>query len=143
MGSFKQKGKTQKKIELKSKKKKIIIKLLQAGQWLDSFDWTHCPIQHNFQYFTLLFFITVLFLTRHKLLLIFNYFYLFILNYTRLLSPRFLHFILLNFITSSSTLLHLRYAFILIRNFCVFYQYQCDNASSQVLNIKFLNTIFF
>ena len=76
-------------------------------------------------------------------LLIFNYFFLFILNNTRFLSSRFLHFILLNFITSSSTLLHLRFAFLLIRNFCVFYQYQCGSASSQVLSLKFLNTIFF
>ena len=62
---------------------------------------------------------------------------------TRLLPPRFLHFVLLNFITSSSTLLHLHFAFLLICNFCVFYQYQCGNASSQVLSLKFLNTIFF
>ena len=48
------------------------------------------------------------------LLLIFNYFFLFILNHTRLLSPWILHFILLNFITSSSTLLHLRFAFLLV-----------------------------
>ena len=48
----------------------------------------------------------------YYLLLIFNYFFLFILNHTRLLSPRFLHFILLNFITSSSTLLHLCFAFL-------------------------------
>ena len=46
-----------KKIELKSKKYIyiyiyiIIIKLLQVGQWLDFFDSTHCPIQHNFQHF--------------------------------------------------------------------------------------------
>ena len=68
---------------------------------------------------------------------------MFILNHTRLLSPRFLHFILLNFITSSFTLLHLCFAFLLIRNFCVFYQNQCSSASSQVLSFKFLNTIFF
>ena len=79
----------------------------------------------------------------YYLLLIFNYFFLFILNHIRLLSPRFLHFILLKFITSSSTLLHLRFAFLLIRNFRVFYQYQCGSASSQVLSLKFLNTIFF
>ena len=57
---------------------------------------------------------------------------MFILNHTRLLSPRFLHFILLNFITSSSILLHLRFAFLLVCNFCVFYQYQCGSAFSQV-----------
>ena len=57
---------------------------------------------------------------------------MFIFNHTRLLSPRFLHFILLNFITSSSTLLHLRFAFLLVCNFCVFYQYQCGSAFSQV-----------
>ena len=76
--------------------------------------------QHTAQYNTifnlLLFFITVLFfLTRHILLFIFNYFLLFILSHTRLLSSRFLHFILLNFITSSSILLHLRFAFLLVR----------------------------
>ena len=79
----------------------------------------------------------------YYLLLNFNYFFLFTLNHTRLLSPRFLHFILLNFITSSSTLLHLRFAFLIVHNFCVFYQYQCRSASSQVLSLKFLNTIFF
>ena len=79
----------------------------------------------------------------YYLLLIFNYFFLFILNHTHLLSPQFLHFILLNFITSSSIFLHLRFAFLLVHNFCVFYQYQCSNASSQVLSLKFLNTIFF
>ena len=78
----------------------------------------------------------------YYLLLNFNYFFLFILNNTHLLS-RFLHFILLHFITSSSILLHLRFAFILVRNFCVFYHYQCDNASSQVLSLKFFNMIFF
>ena len=71
----------------------------------------------------------------YYLLLIFNYFFL--------LSPRFLYFILLNFITSSSTLLHLGFASLLVRNFCVFYQYQCSSASSQILSLKFLNTIFF
>ena len=70
-------------------------------------------------------------------------FFLFILNHTRLPSPRFLHSILLNFITSSSTLLHVRFTFLLIHNFCVFYQYQCGSASSQVLSLKFLNMIFF
>ena len=104
--------------------------------------------QHTTQYNTifniLLFFITLLFfLTWQILLLIFNYFFLFILNHTCLLSPRFLHFILLNFITFSFTLLHLRFAFLLVRNFCVFYQNQCGSASSQVLSFKFLNTIFF
>ena len=79
----------------------------------------------------------------YYLLLNFNYFFLFILNHTRLLSPQFLHFIFLNFITSSFTLLHLHFAFLLIRNFCVFFQYQCGSASSQVLSLKFLNTIFF
>ena len=79
----------------------------------------------------------------YYLLLIFNYFFLFILNHTRLLSPQLLHFILLNFITSSSTLLHLRFAFLLICNFYVFYQHKCGNASSQVLSLKFLNMIFF
>ena len=79
----------------------------------------------------------------YYLLLIFNYFFLFILNHTHLLSLWFLHFILLNFITSSSILLHLHFAFLLIRNFCVFYQYQCGSASSQVLSLKFLSTIFF
>ena len=89
--------------------------------------------QYNTIFNILLFFIIILFfLTKHILLLIFNYFFLFILNHTRLLSPRFLHFILLNFITSSSTLLHLRFAFLLIRNFCVFYQYQCDSGTFQV-----------
>jgi len=79
----------------------------------------------------------------YYLLLICNYFFLFILNHTRLLSPRILHFIFLNFITSSSTLLHLRFFFLLVRYFCVFYQYQCGSASFQVLSLKFLNTIFF
>ena len=78
----------------------------------------------------------------YYLLLIFNYLFLFILNHTHLLSPRFLHFILLNFITSSSTLLHLCFAFLLVHNFCVFYQYQCGSVSSQVLSLKFLKTIF-
>ena len=105
---------------------------------------TKHTVQYNTIFNILLFFITLLFfLTWQILLLIFNYFFLFILNHTRLLSPRFLHFILLNFITSSFTLLHLRFAFLLIRNFCVFYQNQCGSASSQVLSFKFLNTIFF
>ena len=68
---------------------------------------------------------------------------MFILNHTHLLSTWFLHFILLNFITSSSTLLHLRFACLLVRNFCVFYQYLCCSASSQVLSLKFLKKIFF
>ena len=50
----------------------------------------------------------------YYLLLIFNYFFLFILNHTCLLSFRILYFLLLNFITSSSTLLHLRFAFFLV-----------------------------
>ena len=79
----------------------------------------------------------------YYLLLIFNYFFLFILNHTCLLSSRFLHFILINFITSSSTFLHLRFAFLFVRNFYVFYQYQCSSAFSQVLSLKFLNMIFF
>ena len=95
-----------------SKKKKIIIKLL-PWQWLDFFDSTHCPIQHNFQHF-IIFYYSIIFPHQTLLLLIFNYFFLFILNHTRLLSSRFLHFILLNFITSSSTLLHLRFAFLLV-----------------------------
>ena len=37
LGSLKQKGKTQKTIELKFEKIKI-KKLLQGGQWLDFFD---------------------------------------------------------------------------------------------------------
>ena len=102
--SFNQKWKTQ--------KKKIIIKLL-PWQWLDFFDSTHCPIQHNFQHF-IIFYYSIIFPHQTLLLLIFNYFFLFILNHTRLLSSRFLHFILLNFITSSSTLLHLRFAFFLV-----------------------------
>ena len=79
----------------------------------------------------------------YYLLLIFNYFFLFILDHTCLLFPWFLHLILLNFITSSSILLHLHFAFLLVRNFYVFYQYQCSNAFSQVLSLKFFNTIFF
>ena len=105
---------------------------------------TKHTVQYNTIFNILLFFITLLFfLTWQILLLIFNYFFLFIFNHTRLLSPRFLHFILLNFITFSFTLLHLRFAFLLVRNFCVFYQNQCGSASSQVLSFKFLNTIFF
>ena len=127
--------------KMKNSKKKIIIKLL-PWQWLDFFDSTHCPIQHNFQHF-IIFYYSIIFPHQTLLLLIFNYFFLFIFNHTRLQSSRFLHFILLNFITSSSTLLHLCFAFLLIRNFCVFYQYQCGSASSQVLSLKFLNTIFF
>ena len=105
---------------------------------------TKHTVQYNTIFNILLFFITLLFfLTWQILLLIFNYFFLFILNHTCLLSPRFLHFILLNFITFSFTLLHLRFAFLLICNFYVFYQHQCGNASSQVLSLKFLNMIFF
>ena len=91
------------------------------------------------------FFITILFfsLDINYLLIIFNYFFLLILNHTCLMSPRSLHFILLNFITSSSTFLHIRFAFFLVCNFCVFHQYQCGSAFSQVLSLKFLNTIFF
>ena len=95
----------------------------------------------TFYYFLLQYYFSSLDI--YYLLLIFNFFFLFILNHTSLLSPRFLHFILLNFITSSSTLLHLRFAFLIVRNFCVFYQYQCGSNSSQVLSLKFLNTIFF
>ena len=49
----------------------------------------------------------------------------------------------LNFITSLSTLLHLRFVFFFVHNFCVFYQYQCGSISSQVLSLKFFNSIFF
>ena len=108
-----------KKFELKSGKK-IIIKLLQVGQWLDLFNKAHCPIQHNFQLFYY-FLLQYYFFSPNILLLIFNYFFLFSLNHTRLLSSRFLHFILLNFITSSPTLLHLHFTFLIVRNFCVFY----------------------
>ena len=79
----------------------------------------------------------------YYLLLIFNYFFLFILNHIHFLFSWFWHFILLNFITSSSIFLHLCFAFFLVRNFCVFYQYHCGSASSQVLSLKFLNTDFF
>ena len=68
---------------------------------------------------------------------------MFILNHTHLLFHQLLNFIFLNFVTSLSTLLHLHFVFLLVHNFCVFYQYQCDSASSQVLSLKFLNTIFF
>ena len=89
----------------------------------------------TFNYFLLQYYFSLLDI--YYLLLNFNYFFLFTLNHTRLLSPRFLHFILLNFITSSSTLLHLRFAFLIVHNFCVFYKYQCGNVSSQVLSLKF------
>ena len=79
----------------------------------------------------------------YYLLLIFNYFFLFILNHTRLLSPQFLHFIFLNFITSSFTLLHLHFAFLLIRNFCVFYQYHCGSALLKFWVSNFSIQIFF
>ena len=46
--------------------------------------------------------------------------------------PRYFYIYVLKFITSSSTLLHLRFAFLLVRNFCVFYQYQCNSVCSQV-----------
>ena len=98
--------------KMKNSKKKIIIKLL-PWQWLDFFDSTHCPIQHNFQHF-IIFYYSIIFPHQTLLLLIFNYFFLFIFNHTRLQSSRFLNFILLNFITSSSTLLHLRFAFFLV-----------------------------
>ena len=128
--------------KMKNSKKKIIIKLL-PWQWLDFFDSTHCPIQHNFQPF-IIFYYSIIFphqtyITYFSFLIIFSCLFL----TTRVLSPRFLHFILLNFITSSSTLLHLQFAFLLVRNFYIFYQYQCDSVSSQVLSFKFLNTIFF
>ena len=61
----------------------------------------------------------------YYLLLKFNYFFFFILSHTHLLSSRFLHFIFLYFITSSSTLLYLHFAFLLVHNFYIFYQYQC------------------
>ena len=95
----------------------------------------------TFYYFLLLYYFSSLEI--YYLLLIFNYFFLFILNHTRLLFPQFLHFILSNFITSSSTLLHLHFALLLVRNFYIFYQYQCGSVSSQVLSFKFLNMIFF
>ena len=123
MESFKQKGKTQKKNWTKIWKKKIIYIYI----YKTTTGWAMAWFSPDIYY----------------LLLIFNYFFLFILNHTHLLSPQFLHFILLNFITSSSIFLHLRFAFLLVHNFCVFYQYQCSNASSQVLSLKFLNTIFF
>ena len=46
--------------------------------------------------------------------------------------PKYFYIYVLKFITSSSTLLHLRFAFLLVRNFCVFYQYQCNSVCSQV-----------
>ena len=41
--------------KMKNSKKKIIIKLL-PWQWLDFFDLTHCPIQHNFQPFIIFYY---------------------------------------------------------------------------------------
>ena len=60
MGFFKEKGKTQKKKkkELKSEEKKIIIKLLKVGQWIDSLT------KHTAQYNTIsniLLFIIIIF----------------------------------------------------------------------------------
>ena len=127
MESFNQKRKTQ--------KKKIIKLPFRLSTLLNTTQYS------TFYYFLLQHYFSLP--NIYYLLLNFNYFFLFILNHTRLLSPRFLHFILLYFITSSSTLLHLRFAFLPVRNFCVFYKYQCGNASSQVLSLKFLNTIFF
>ena len=102
-------------------------------------------MQHNFQPF-IIFYYNIIFsyqtyITYFSFLFYFSY--LFDFNHTHLLSPQFLLFTLLNFITSSFTLLHLHFAFLLIHNFYVFYQYQCGIASSQVLSFKFLNTIFF
>ena len=51
-----------------------------------------------------------MYITYFSFLIIFSYLFL----TTHFLSHRFLHFILLNFITSSSTLLHLRFAFFLV-----------------------------
>ena len=147
MGSFKKKGKTQKKKNWTKiwKKKKKIYNKTTTGWAMIWFLWLS-TLPNTTQFLTFYyFFITILFFLPdiNYLLIIFNYFFLLILNHTRLLSSRFLHFILLNFITSSSTLLHIRFAFFLVCNFCVFYQYQCSSASSQVLSLKFLNTIFF
>ena len=95
----------------------------------------------TFYYFLLQYYFSSLDI--YYLLLIFNYFFLFILNHPHLLSHWFLHFILINFITSSSTLLHLHFAFLLICNFCIFFEYQCGNASSQFWVLNFSIRFFF
>ena len=99
--------KLKKKIELKSGKKKVIM-----GSGLIS------STQNTAQYNTIFNFLLQYYFSSpdiYYLLLIFNYFFLFILNHTCLMSSRILHFILLNFITSSSKLLHLHFAFLLVR----------------------------
>ena len=122
--SFKQKGKTQKKkIELKSEKKKKNYNKTTTGwvvAWFLRLSTLPSTIQFStFNYFLLQYYFSSLDI--YYLLLIFNYFFLFILDHSCLLSPQFLHFILLNFITSSPILLHLRFSILFVHNFCVFY----------------------
>ena len=143
LGPFKQKGKTQKN-KIKFERTKNYNKTTTG--WAVAWFLQLSTLSNTTQFSTLYYFLLQYYFSSpdiYYLLLKFNYFFLFILSHTHLLSSRFLHFILLYFITSSSTLLHLRFAFLLVHNFYVFYQYQCGNASSQVLSLKFLNTIFF
>ena len=125
LGSFKQKEKTQKKkIWTKIWKKKNYNKTTTG--YIVAWFLRLSTLPNTTQFSTFYYFLLQYYFSSpdiYYLLLIFNYFFLFILNQTQLLSPRCLHFILLNFITSSSTLLYLRFAFFLVRNFCVFYQY--------------------
>ena len=113
MGSFNQKGK--KKKELKCEKKNHNKTTIG---WAVVWFLRLSTLPNTTQFSTFYYFLLQYYFSSpdiYYLLLIFNYFFLFILNHTCLLSSRILHFILLNFITSSSKLLHLRLAFLLVR----------------------------
>ena len=123
LSSKKEKLKKEKKKELKSKKK-IYNKTTTC--WTVAWFLRLTTLPNTTQFSIFYYFLLQYYFSSpdiYYLLFIFNYFFLFILNITRLLSPQFLHLILFNFITSSSTFSHLCFAFFLVHNFCVFYQY--------------------
>ena len=112
----KMKNSKKKKKELKSEKKKIYNKTTTG--WTVAWFLRLRTLPNTTQFSTFYYFLLQYYFFSpniYYLLLIFNYFFLFILNHTCLLSSRILHFRLLNFITSSSKLLHLRFAFLLVR----------------------------
>ena len=125
------KKKFKKKNDLKFEKKKIYNKTTTGRTVTWFLQLSKLP--NTTQFSTFYYFLLQYYFSSpdiYYLLLIFNYFFLFIFNHTRLLSLWLLHFIFLNFITLSSTLLYLRFAFLIFHNFCVFYQYQCSSGSS-------------